>query len=174
MFLSPVQRMDTPKAGKGGFYKGGSMSEMDEIQKRAREFLEKRRYERFKTSLQVRFRVISPEEKASLFKSGGFANPAGFSAEASEIQDLKQVLTEDISLGGLRIATPQAMPQGIDLWINLGFPEAPMPVSALAKVMWSRPAPGGGTYYSGLQFAAINQQDLAKVEGYLRLRNKKS
>jgi hypothetical protein len=150
------------------------MSEMDEIQKRAKEFLEKRRYERFKASLQVRFRVISPAEKLSLIKGGGFSNPASLSAHASETEDLKHVFTEDISLGGMRIATPQAMPTGIELWVNLGFPEVPIPVSALASVMWSRPVPGGGSYHSGLKFTEINQQELLKVEGFLRLQNKKS
>ena len=47
------------------------MSDIDEIQKRAKEFLEKRRFERFRASLVVRIRVISPSEKMSLIKISG-------------------------------------------------------------------------------------------------------
>src|SRR5882724_6697885 len=108
------------------------MSDIDEIQKRAREFLEKRRFERFRASLGVRFRVIGYDEKMSLIKSGGYAAPGAFMAKAAETRDLKLVVSEDISLGGLRIPTPQPLPKDSELWINLGLPGVPIPVNALA------------------------------------------
>lgn len=148
------------------------MSEIDDIQKRAKEFLDKRRFERFKASLQVSFRPISPSEKNALLKSGGYASPGAFMAKAAETQDLSHVISEDISAGGLRISTPQVMPSKLELWINLRLPGVPITVNALACVMWSRPVPGGGSFQSGLQFTAINQQDLAKVEGFLTLQKK--
>jgi hypothetical protein len=148
------------------------MSEIDDIKQRAREFLEKRRFERFRASLQVGFRLISPREKAQLLKDGIYSPPRELSAREAQTQDLTQVVTEDISLGGLRIATPQPLPGGADLWVKLGLPDIPIPVSALALVMWSRPVPGGGSYQSGLKFDAINQADLARVEGYLAMKKK--
>ena len=144
------------------------MSEIDDIKKRAKEFLDKRRFERFKASLKVSFRVIAPAEKNGLMKNSGYTAPGAFMAKATELKDLKQVLSEDISLGGLRLSTPQAMPLGVDLWINLGLPLIPFPMNAIATVMWSRPVATGG-YQSGLQFSGINQADLAKVEGFLAL-----
>ena len=148
------------------------MSEIDEIQKRAKEFLDKRRFERFKAGLQVRFRVIGAGEKQTLLGSSGYTAPGAFMAKAAELKDLKQVLSEDISLGGLRLATPLALPLGVDLWINLGLPEIPIPMNAIATVMWSRPHPSGG-YQNGLQFTAINQADLATVESFVAHQKKK-
>ena len=75
-------------------------------------------------------------------------------------------------LGGLRIPTPEALAKGADLWVNVGLPGAPIPVNALATVMWSRPQLEGGAYQSGLSFNAINQEDLKKVEGFLELQKK--
>ena len=59
------------------------MDEIDEIKKRAFEFLEKRRFERFKATLVVRFRVITASEKLTLIKSGGYAKPGAFMAKAA-------------------------------------------------------------------------------------------
>lgn len=147
------------------------MSDIDEIQKRAKEFLEKRRYERFRAGLVVRFRVISPGEKNTLLKSGAYAKPGAFMAKAAETQDLNLVVSEDISAGGLKIPTPQALIQGSELWVNLTLSGVPIPVNALATVMWSR-VQGGGAFSSGLKFSGINEADLAKVEGFLTLQKK--
>jgi hypothetical protein len=142
---------------------------IDEIQKRAKEFLDKRRFERFKASLSLRFRIISPDEKLTLVREGKFAEPNAFSAWTAETKDLKQVLSEDISLGGIKIATPHPLPPKSELWINLMIPQVPIAMNSLAEVCWCRPIPGGGSYQSGLRFSAINKQDLDKVENFLKL-----
>jgi hypothetical protein len=148
------------------------MSEIDDIKKRAQEFLEKRRFERFKAGLKMSYRILKADERQELLKNGGYALPGGFLANAGLTKDLNQVLTEDISLGGLRISSPQQMATGVELWVNLGLNEVPVVINALATIQWSRANPSGGGYHSGLRFDAINQRDLAQVEAFLEEQKK--
>jgi hypothetical protein len=148
------------------------MSEIDDIKQRARDFLEKRRFERFRASLQIGYRIISAQEKSNYLKDGVFCPPQSVVPKASQTQDLTLVMTEDISLGGLRISSPAMLPQGSDLLVNLELPKIPIPVSALASLMWSRPSLEGGSYQNGLKFTAINNADLARVEGFLAMQKK--
>lgn len=130
----------------------------------------KRKHERFKASLQIRYQSLEHNEKSLLTKNGSYAAPGAFMAKAAETRELKMVISEDISHGGLRISTPQPLPHNAELWVNLKLPEIPIPVNALASVAWTRPS--SGAYASGLKFQAINESDMQKVENFVALSQK--
>lgn len=149
------------------------MSEAEDLeaaQKQAKEILEKRRYERLRAGLQIKFRQVGPTEEATLMKDGGYTAPDGFHSHTAEIKDFNKVVTEDISLGGLRINTPSPLPKDMRLWVQVSIPDVPIPVNAIAQVMWSRTA--GSLCSSGLKFDSISKPDLEKVERYLMLQKK--
>ena len=148
------------------------MSELEDIQKAAREAINKRRYERFRSTLQIRYHLVGGTEKNTLMKTGGYAVAGAFMAKAAETQDLRQVFSEDLSLGGLRISSPEPIKPGTDLWINVKLPAVPMPINALATVVRSGPVPNSAMFSSGLKFNAINQADVEKVERFLALQSK--
>lgn len=139
----------------------------DDMKKMAEDILNKRKHERFRATLQVRYRQVDKNEKNVLVKSGGFAEPGAFMAKAAETQELNMVISEDISAGGLKINTAVALPQDSELWVNLKLPEIPIPVNALAIVAWTRQV--SHAWSSGLRFLSINVQDMQKVEKYVAL-----
>jgi hypothetical protein len=139
--------------------------DMEAMQKAAQEALDKRRFERMKAGLLIKFRPVGPSEEATLVKQGGYAAPEAFHSHTSEIKDFNKVVSEDISLGGLRITTPTPLPEGTRLWLQVSLPEVPIPVNAIAQVMWTRTA--GSLCSSGLKFDSIAKADLDKVERYL-------
>ena len=143
------------------------MSDQDEVAKAAHEALEKRRYERIKSGLQIKYRGVSPTEEATLAKQGGYGAAGAFHANTPEIKDFNKVVSEDISAGGLRINTPAPLPEGSRLWVQLTLPDVPIPVNAIASVRWTRRA--GSLCSSGLRFESISKDDLVKVERYLTL-----
>ena len=53
----------------------------------AKEALDKRRFERMKAGLQMKYRVLSPVEESSLVKQGGYGAPEAFHANTPEIKD---------------------------------------------------------------------------------------
>lgn len=132
--------------------------------------LEKRRYERMRAGLQIKYRVVGPSEEATLIKQGGYANPEVFKANTPEIHDFNKVVTEDVSLGGLKINTPVPVPEGTHLWLQVTIPQVPIPVNAIAEVRWSRRA--GSLCSSGLKFISISKADLDKVERFLTLQKR--
>ena len=127
----------------------------------------KRKHERFKANLQIRYQSLEGDERSMLLKSGGFAAPGAFMAKAAETRELNMVISEDISWGGLKISTPEPLPQNSELWVNMKLPEIPIPVNALAAVAWTKPS--SGAFASGLRFLSINEQDMQKVEKFVAL-----
>src|SRR5438105_3807791 len=109
----------------------------DDLMKRmADDILNKRKHERFRANLQIRYRSLGRDEKNILVKGGGYAAPGAFMAKAEETRELNMVTSEDISTGGLKISTPTPLPQNSELWLNMKLPEIPIPVNALAAVAW--------------------------------------
>jgi hypothetical protein len=144
--------------------KGKDVSAMVKL---AHEALDKRRYERMKAGLLIKYRVVGPTEEATLVKQGDYAAPEAFKASTQEMKDFNKVACEDISLGGLKINTPFPLPEGSRLWLQVSVPGVPMAVNAIAEVRWSRHS--GSLCSSGVKFTGISNVDLAKVERYLAL-----
>ena len=148
----------------------GEAEDLKAAQDQAKEVLEKRRYERLRAGLQIKFRPVGPTEEATLVKDGGYAKPEVFHSHTAEIKDFNKVVSEDVSLGGLRINTPMPLPTAMRLWVQVSIPDVPIPVNAIAQVMWSRQA--GSLCSSGLKFESISKTDLEKVERFLVLQKK--
>src|SRR5882672_8114411 len=127
------------------------MSDIDDIQRFAREAVNKRRYERFKANLQVRYQELGNTERNMLLKNAGYALSGAFMARAAETQDLQQMISEDLSVGGVRVMAPQPLKVGSELWVNLKLPSVPIPINALATVMWTKAAEKGPMFNSGLK-----------------------
>ena len=143
---------------------------LDAMQAQAKELLEKRRYERLKAGLQIKYRPVGPTEESTLVKQGGYAAPESFHSHTTEIKDFTKVVSEDVSLGGLRITTPLPLPQATRLWVQVSIPDVPIPVNAIAEVCWTKSA--GSLNSSGLKFVSIAKADLDKVERYLVLQKR--
>lgn len=148
------------------------MSDIDDIARIARENLEKRRFERMKAGLTIKFRVVTEHEEAGLVKQGGYAAVDSFHSHTTEITDFNKVISEDVSLGGLKISTTGAMPEGTRLWVQISLPDVPVPVNAIAELRWCTPM--ASAYVSGLKFLTISKADLDKVERYLVLQKRAS
>src|SRR5580700_4471253 len=127
------------------------MSDANDTRRSEIEALEKRRFERFKAELQVRYRVLHPDERHKILKEGQFSAPDAVSVMESAVRELLQVFSQDVSLGGFSLATAQPLPKNLELLVQLTLPQVPVPVSALAEVRWSRPMPGGKNFQSGLK-----------------------
>lgn len=148
----------------------GPAAEISAVQGTAKEILEKRRFERMRSGLQIKYRIVGPTEEATLAKQGGYAAPEVFKANTPEIHDFNKVVSEDISLGGVRINTPFPIQEGTRLWLQVTIPGVPIAVNAIAQVRWSRQA--GSLCSSGLKFESISKPDLDKVERFLILQKR--
>jgi hypothetical protein len=150
------------------------MSDEEDMQAKmaaqAKEILDKRRFERMKAGLQIKYRLVTVGEEAALIKQGGYGAPEAFHANTPEIKDFNKVVTEDISVGGMKLTTPISMPVGTRLWLQLSIPDVPISVNAMAEVRWTKPQ--DLLFSSGLKFESISKADLDKVERYLMLQKR--
>ena len=145
--------------------------QIEALQKKAREILEKRNFERFRAKLQVRYRPISGSELAALERESHFSATTSEKGRTRETKELFKVFSEDVSEGGMRINTDIQLDTASRVLVELHLPDLPLPVSAIAEVMWSRPVEGGG-FACGLKFDQINKSELSKLERYLLLQRK--
>ena len=142
----------------------------------SKEALENRRFERLNAALDIKYRVIGADEEAKLLKQEEYVAPKAVKARTSEIRDFtkmaedRQVKSEDISLGGMKISANVLIPMGSRLWIQVSLPEIPIPMNAIAEVRWRKPV--GSTWSTGLSFSGISKPDLEKVDRYLTLQKR--
>jgi len=152
-----------------------ALSEADDAQL-SKEALENRRFERLNAALDIKYRVIGAEEEAMLLKQDQYVAPKAVKARTSEIRDFtkmaedRQVKSEDISLGGMKICGNMLIPMGSHLWVQVSLPEIPIPMNAIAEVRWRKPV--GTMWSTGLSFSGISKPDLEKVDRYLTLQKR--
>lgn len=144
--------------------------DLQKMQDAAKAALEQRRFERLRAGIQVKYRPVVASEEELLVKQGGYAAPESFKPNTTEVRDFNKVVSDDVSLGGLKIAAPTAMPDGTRLWLQLSLPDAPIPINAIAEVRWSKPE--GGQFSHGLKFVSVSKPDLDKVERFLVLQKR--
>lgn len=147
-----------------------SDDDLQKMQDAAKAALEQRRFERLRMNIQVKYRPVMADEESLLVKQGGYAAPEAFKANTPEIKDFNKVVSEDVSLGGLKINAPVAMPSGTRLWLQLSLPDTPIAINAIAEVRWSKPE--GGQFSHGLKFESVSKPDLDKVERFLVLQKR--
>jgi len=75
----------------------------------------------------------------------------------------------DISMGGIRIQTDDALKVGKRIEIELFFPDD-VSVTCDVRVAWVRetPPPASARYEAGLEFVGLNESDAGLLEHYLR------
>jgi uncharacterized protein (TIGR02266 family) len=83
-------------------------------------------------------------------------------------------LTQDLSNGGLFVATHNIRPIGERIHLRFTLPTAPAPIDALTEVRWVRMMPvagGGGEPGMGLMFINLAPQAQAAIHAFLRKRD---
>ena len=133
--------------------------------------LQRRSAERVDVKLGVSWRHLDKGESDKLMTSGDYS-------EVFSIHDLhehvdeaaleRKAYTENLSVSGvklvgdLRLETGEPLKEGWDLMVSIDIPNSPIPVRALAVVVWIAPAENG-QMQTGLFFQGINKQDVEKV-----------
>lgn len=149
----------------------------DEIQA----FLEKRDSERVLARLKIRFRVIERKEADKYLAAGDYTEIFSSSNLDGEVdgEGLADAITENISISGLklvgdlRLHGSKELKEGNYLLVGVELPEVPIPVHALATVIWSEPhAEDKALYTAGLFFVAINKADVMRVARFLVLQRR--
>jgi hypothetical protein len=150
--------------------------------------LERRVAERVDCQLGVGWQHLTKEESDSLLLSGAFTDVfmlTDLQGAQSDKELESKAYTENLSISGvkligdLRLSTGETLQDGWELQVEIEVPGAPMPVRALAVVVWTSPSlEGGGKLAAGLFFKAIHKKDVEQVTRYLilekRARNAKS
>lgn len=82
-------------------------------------------------------------------------------------------LTQDLSGGGLFVATNNIRPIGERIFLRFTLPTLKEPIDALTEVRWVRPNAvqgGGGEAGMGLQFLQLQPQAKEAIKAFLRQR----
>ncbi len=81
-------------------------------------------------------------------------------------------LTENVSEGGLFIATHQLRPVGTEIEVSLRLPDYYQPIRAVATVKWHRAYSGAADICPGMgvQFESMSTEHLAAIKRFLAQR----
>lgn len=80
--------------------------------------------------------------------------------------------TNDISEGGLFVATHHVLPRGERMELEFSLPDDPTPLKVLGEVRWTReynPASDGAPGL-GFQFVDLSADDRARIEAFVKQR----
>jgi len=91
-----------------------------------------------------------------------FDSPVEFVAKGSSERCAGRC--KDLSLGGMYVQTPEALPFGIDLVVHISLPGMKMPLAMPAVVRWTRHGEG-----MGLQFGLIGARETHAITELARL-----
>ncbi len=83
-------------------------------------------------------------------------------------------LTQDLSGGGLFVATHAIRPVGERIHLRFTLPTSPVAIEAVTEVRWIRATAvkgGGGEAGMGLKFLALSSQATAAINAFLRQRD---
>jgi len=106
---------------------------------------ERRKYERVKTHVPVRYRKLR--------------DGAGAPGESS--------ITKNLSEGGIRFRTAEFISMACRMILELDIPMFTKPIKAISKVAWIRKAPSGDDYEVGNQFLEMSKKDKELISEYV-------
>lgn len=136
-------------------------------------FIERRKFVRYLASIRVDYHFIDAAEEAKLKSENPSFRSLSDPIKPSASKDVTTVLTEDMSVGGLKIGADQPFTLGKKIFVELHLPEIPVSVGALALVVWVKNEKNDeGKYTAGLRFESINQEDLERIKRYLIIQKK--
>lgn len=136
---------------------------------------EKRGTERLQARIDIKYRVVDPDEEAE-WRKNDYATPKAFSADSPEasvfsaLVDDEVVVSEDISLGGLKISVSKPVTEGMKLLLQVSIPGVPIPVNAIGEVRWCQEV--GNLWNAGLRFLGLSKADLDRVDRFLLLQKR--
>jgi len=110
------------------------------------EDMEKRRYQRVKSHIPVRYRKL---------RGGGVGI-----IDASSISN-------NLSQGGIRFRTGEFISMACRLILELDIPMLTKPIKAISKVAWIKKAESSDDYVVGSQFLEISKQDKEYISKYV-------
>lgn len=131
-------------------------------------FLEKRQFERISARIPVRYMAVDLAEAERLAASNSYVDLTQPLAAAGKTKNVMQLVTENISVGGLMLVGDQAFQEGQTVAVELRVPPSPEPLRALAVVVRNMPS-SAGKFTAGVKFMALNKADVARLERYVQL-----
>jgi hypothetical protein len=144
--------------------------------------LERRVAERVECRLAVSWKRLSKAEADQAQVGGDYSELFSVSDLGGAVDQAgleSKAYTENLSVtgvklvGDLRLDNGEALQEGWDLLVELQVPDAPMPVRALAVVVWIGPSPEPpGALKAGLFFQGIHKQDVEKVTRFMVLQKR--
>jgi hypothetical protein len=144
--------------------------------------LERRVAERVDCRLAVAWKRLTKEEADQAQTGGDYSelfsvSDLGGSVDQAGLES--KAYTENLSVtgvklvGDLRLDNGELLQEGWDLLVQLEVPDAPIPVRALAVVVWIAPTPEPpGSLKAGLFFQGIHKQDVEKVTRFMVLQKR--
>jgi hypothetical protein len=136
--------------------------------------LEQRQFERIVATLQIKYYVVDDKYAQQLQTEAAYKDTSLEKVLSS--QRPKSVLsgvTENISAGGLQLASETPMALGTFVVCDITMPNVPRPLRALAEVVRSDSNDGRVVdrtviiYKAGLKILAVNKDDLTRIENYI-------
>ena len=109
------------------------------------EDMDRRKYQRVKTHIPVRYRRL---------QEGGGATGLGS-------------LSRDLGAGGVHFRTKEFISMACRLIVELDIPMLAKPIRAISKVAWIRKTNSGEDYEIGSQFLEISRKDKELVSEYV-------
>lgn len=136
------------------------------------ELIERRKSERTITRLKVEAKEIESKDVEALFLEHAYKDLSTLEQGKNKaVKDAITVFTQNISVGGLMLISDEPFHEGAALAVAVHLADLPMPVHALALVMWTEKE--GETRHScGLRFIAISQEDIQRVDRYVLLQKR--
>jgi hypothetical protein len=85
----------------------------------------------------------------------------------SRVADLKITFTSDLGAGGLRVRSPQLLPDGTQLVLQLHVGESgEEPITVIGKVAWSKRS--GNGFDVGVEFVELSAEQKERIEAYIQ------
>jgi uncharacterized protein (TIGR02266 family) len=136
------------------------------------ELIERRKSERMASNLTVEAKEVESKDVETLFFEHAYKDLSSIEPGRSKpVKDAITVFTQNISVGGLMLAAEMPFHEGAALALAVHIPEVPMPVHALALVVWTDKE-ADGRFTCGLRFIAISQEDTQRVDRYVLLQKR--
>lgn len=137
-------------------------------------YLEKRQFERVTAQIKVRYHELDEAQADQMIKANIYKDITHPGTEKPKaFKDVMTVVTENISVGGLKLVADKPFTEGRTLSVEMDLPGVPMAIKAIAVVVRAMPvAEVSGKFTGGLRFMAINKEDVAKVERYIALQKR--
>jgi c-di-GMP-binding flagellar brake protein YcgR len=81
------------------------------------------------------------------------------------LADIENLLSEDLSEGGIRLSSPRFFPVQERMLLELDAPEEPGSIRALGRVVWVEQSSYTDQFRLGVEFADLSERDRSRLRG---------